>query len=587
MHGEFFSVDLLVAERAANSPAHAVFYTRSQKDGVWRGFTWQELASQLEEAKHVLDGAGVRRGDVLGIVLPSCVTWEIFHIACLSRGVVVVGLDYHDLGENFHHAVDLAGVSSLLTDESGLQRIDCEQHPTISSILVAALSNEHEPVIERAVVHHTPAAVHVETHVANDAEQEDLATIIFTSGSTGHPKGIGYSYSQLSLAVDSIVDAFPEIDSSKKTVCWLPLSNLFQRIVNLCALRVGAPVYFVEDPRSIMDLLPEIRPSVLIGVPRFYEKVFDNVRSKLNKMPAAVRWGLVYVMEHSGSESRLERLNRTLANLLFRSVREAFGGRVEFLISGSAPMPQWLLRNYDAFGLPVLEAYGLSENIVPLSANRFNEFKFGSVGKPMRSNDLTVADDGELLCRGPGVCKRYLGNGGAGLAIDGNGYLATGDYAEMDQDGFIWLKGRKSEIFKTNTGRRISPAEIEQYVKGSGLVDHAVVIGAGRKYLLVLVTILNDGPAKSTSAELERIRVAVADSVKPLPSYKRPGGILILCRSFTPQTGELTANLKLKRKVIEAKYQVAIDALYTAIDSDELSDGLMSQHGSNTYMGRL
>lgn len=587
MQGGLSSFDSLVAERVATSPDREIFVTRSKDDGVWRGVTWQVFATQYEDAKHVLDAAGLGPGDVLGFLLPSCVTWEIFHIACLARGVVVVGLDHHDLGENFRHAVNLAGVSRLLTDDSGLRRIDFGEDLAISSVLLVDNTDEHEAIGDRVVLHEVRADPKIKAQVKSQGESEDLATIIFTSGSTGSPKGIGYSHAQVSLAVDAIIEAFPEIDCSKKTVCWLPLSNLFQRVVNLCAMKVGAPIYFVEDPRSIMGLLPEIRPSLLIGVPRFFEKVFDSVHSKLNEMPAAVRWGLVYVMEHSGSDSFSERLNRKLANLLFRSVRNAFGGRVEFLISGSAPMPQWLLRNFDAFGLPVLEAYGLSENIVPLSANRLNDFKFGSVGKPMRLNDLAIAEDGELLCRGPGVCKRYLGNEGMELAIDGNGYLATGDYAELDKDGFIWLKGRKSEVFKTTTGRRISPVEIEQYVKGSGMVDQALVIGAGKKYLLVIVTIVNDSPANRTMVELERLRAAVAGSLEPLPGYKRPGGVLIVCQAFSPQTGELTANLKLRRKVIEAKYQAAIDALYDAIDSEKLAHQGLSEYDSKTYLGRL
>lgn len=587
MQGDLSSLDFLIAERAAKFPDRVIFVARSKENGVWHGINWQCLASQFEDAKRVLDAAGVESGDVLGFLLPSCATWEIFHLACLARGVVVVGLDHHDVGENFHRAVKLAGVSRLLTDESGMQRVDFGANPTISSVLLVDNTSELRAISGRVVLHEVLVDSQAKAQIKSQDTSEDLATIIFTSGSTGRPKGIAYSRSQLSLAVDAIIEAFPEIDYSKKTVCWLPLSNLFQRVVNLCALRVGAPIYFVEDPRAIMDLLPEIRPSFLIGVPRFFEKVFDNVRIKLEKMPIIVRWFLLLTMTRSGSVSWAEKLNRTLANFLFRSVRNAFGGRIEFLISGSAPMPQWLLRNYDAFGLPLLEAYGLSENIVPISANRLNDFKFGSVGKPIKSNDLVIAEDGELLCRGPGVCKRYLGDDGVALAIDGNGYLATGDYAELDRDGFIWLKGRKSEVFKTNTGRRISPAEVEQYVKRSGMVDHALVTGAGKKYLLVIVTVVNAGCVNRTAAEIERVRAAVADSVEPLPSYKRPGGILILCQPFSPQTGELTANLKLKRKVIEAKCQVALDALYGAIDSKELPHQGLIEYDSDTYLGRL
>jgi len=294
----------------------------------------------------------------------------------------------------------------------------------------------------------------------------------------------------------------------------------------------------------------------------------------------------MFLLGHSDNAGLLGRLDRRLTRMLFGPVRKAFGGRVEFLVSGSAPMPVWLLRSFDAMGLPVLEAYGLSENIVPISVNRVADFRHGSVGKPLEPNELVVAEDGELLCRGPGVCRRYLGDEQA-VQIDGEGLLATGDYAEIDSDGFVWLKGRKSDIFKTNTGRRISPVEIEDHVRQSGMVDHAVAVGAGRKFVVVLVTVAGWDEARPEVDQLEQLRQSVSRSVGGLPKHKRPVGMLVMRRAFSPLTGELTANLKLKRKVIETKLEAEIDALYRALDSVGWKGSAMISYNATTHLVRL
>jgi len=246
------------------------------------------------------------------------------------------------------------------------------------------------------------------------------------------------------------------------------------------------------------------------------------------------------------------------------------GPDLRYMVSGSAPMPLWLLERYHAMGLLILEAYGLSENVIPIAANRLNAYRFGTVGRPLRGCEVRVAEDGELMVRGPGVIRAYYGEEQTEL-LDSDGYLATGDFAVIDPDGFVTLTGRKSEIFKTATGRRIAPAAIEGLLLQVPDVEHAVVFGASRPFLVAVVVASPRGMAgKEWSAAgpqhllayCEGLRAQLARHLEPLPAYQRPAGLVVTTRPLSVADGDLTMNLKLRRPGIAARYAAELDALY-------------------------
>jgi long-chain acyl-CoA synthetase len=256
------------------------------------------------------------------------------------------------------------------------------------------------------------------------------------------------------------------------------------------------------------------------------------------------------------------------------------GGSVRFMVTGSAPAPVRLLEFFHELGLPLYEAYGMSENVVPVAMNRPDGYRIGSVGRPLPQNEIRVADDGELLVRGPGLFAGYYRDSGSSELFTANGYYHTGDYAEIDADGFVALKGRKSEIIKTSAGRRISPVGIEAKLEEVPEVDRAVVFGAGRKCLSALLTLSGvhpvpvDSPSCGTPCELESLRrivnVSVA-AVRLLPEAERPAGFLLLRRPLSIERGEITPNLKLRRAVIEAVFRAQLDALYERIGFETAS----------------
>lgn len=276
-------------------------------------------------------------------------------------------------------------------------------------------------------------------------------------------------------------------------------------------------------------------------------------------------------------------LQAFLDPMVLKRFQAVLGGEIKFMISGSAPMPLWLLEKFHALGLLILEAYGISENIVPMAMNRPNAYKFESVGLSLPANEIVLSRENEVLVRGPGVCTRYYTEEDEQDLVDEEGFLHTGDLAEIDDQGFMSLVGRNSEIIKTSTGRRIAPAGIESRLRSLDLVEQAMILGDNRKYLIALLSVvkpetqinsLKDGSedGNHTEALIQNIKMQVWQEIEYWPGYQRPAGLIITEQPFTVQGGELTANLKLRRKKIQEKYRAFIEAMYQALQQAEASN---------------
>jgi long-chain acyl-CoA synthetase len=344
--------------------------------------------------------------------------------------------------------------------------------------------------------------------------------------------------------------------------------------MNLCAMALGATTYLVSNPLEILKHMPSIEPDVFIGVPRFYEKLFAGIEASIAAKPPMARAvarmaldaGRRYcecVRAHR-QPSTLLRVQHALAERLVLSrIRRIMGTRVRYMISGSAPMQERVLAFFHSIGLLILEAYGLSENIVPMAMNTPEAYRFGTVGKPLAVNQLRFDAGGEVLVRGPGVFAGYRQAEDSRDRFTEDGYFRTGDFAELDADGFLRLTGRKSDLIKTSAGRRIAPAGIESVLLQAPGIDQVVVVGAGRKCLIALLTL---EPGQREQATLASLKRDVAPLLDKIASAERPAGFLALRAPFTIEGGELTANLKLRRAEIERKYAAAIDRLYDRLD---------------------
>lgn len=493
-----------------------------------------------------------------------------------ARGVLV-GIDMHATPAQIQATTGSVQLCGLFVDTAGLlRRFDLNWLSALTFVVVLSPGSGDPPPPGLESLSSLPALLGRGAAAGNmpwdDSRPDDVATVIFTSGTTGSPRGLVYDHAQILLAVDAILEAFPEIAAGSRLACWLPLSNPFQRMINLCAAKRAAQIFYVDNPTRIMQHLPSIRPHLFVGVPRFFEKFHAGLMAQLRAAGALQRtlamWA-IGIGERRAARKRagagiglvLEAQYRLADALVLRRIRAAFGGELMCMVSGSAPMPLWLLERLHGMGLLVLEAYGMSECIVPISCNRLGAYRFGSVGRLMRSVQVKLAPDGELMIGSEGVSRAGLGEGGSLLPLDAQGFLHSGDFAVIDDAGFVFLSGRKSEIFKTSTGRRVAPSFIEAHLRAVTGVEHAFVHGAGKKLLTAVVNIAEDAAHPSGNW-----RDALRAAVEPLPEYLRPAGVVVTRRPFSIESGELTGNLKLRRKQVLHRYQASLDALAQALE---------------------
>jgi long-chain acyl-CoA synthetase len=573
----------MLRARATKSPHTAAWWARSAGSG-WHALTWQQASDAVAVAAHGLRVLGLRRGDRVGLIASSSPQWDIAQFAVLAAGGVVVGLDPHDTEQRLAQMAQQCGlVGVVVQNEALLGKLGSQRLGALRFAVTLTA-----PAVGSMVAFGDLGRLAGSDPGANwDLSQPaDEALVIFTSGTTGESKGVMYTHRQVCLAVATILQTFSEISPGSRLVCWLPLSNLFQRIINLCALGRGAQVYYIEDPRTVMDHVAEISPHLFIGVPRFYEKLHSGIVEAVDAKPvwqrALAQWAIRAGERRSRAiragtrPSVTDRFAAKLADrLVLTRIRSLLGSSIQFLISGSAPMPVWLLERLHGLGFLVLEAYGMSECIVPVAVNTPQRYSFGTVGRPLEGLEVKLASDGELLVRGAGVFSGYLGERGALRRLGFDGFLASGDFARIDEDGFVTLIGRKSDMFKTSTGRRIAPATVEGHLRRIEYVEHAVVVGANRPFLLAVLAVsgpvLANRAAQSTSnsGDLESyaatIRADLHAALVHLPDYQRPVGVVLMRRPFSTAEGHLTPNLKVRRKQVEQTFGPLIDELGHAL----------------------
>lgn len=565
-----WTVPGLLCVRSADSPNETALWQLGA-DEQWVASSWAGYRQAVASLASGFRKLGLAPGDRVAILAASCPQWDYAQLAILAAGGVAVGLDPHGLDEHTQEIArrcEFSGV--VLQNPRLLDKLGDEARRTLRFVVSI------EPCVEPGVAE--LASLTAEDEPDDDwnrAQADAVATIIFTSGTTGAPKGIEYTHRQICQAVAAILSVFPEIAEGSRQACWLPLSNLFQRIINLCAIGRGAQTFYLADPREIMRFVASIAPHVFIGVPRFYEKLYAGIEQALASKPAwqqtLARWALDVGERHAAAcragvpGGPLLTLKAAVAErLVLSKLRAILGANLRFMISGSAPMPVWLLERFHAMGLLVLEAYGLSENIIPVALNRPDQFRFGSVGLPL--GEVQLAKDGELLVRGPGVFCGYFGEDGGEARIDREGFLASGDFATIDADGYVTLTGRKAEIFKTSTGRRVAPALIESLLRQLPQVDYAAVFGAGRTQPTALLVISEAAWREDPHSFCERLRRDAQRVLAPLPAYLRPAGLVLTTRLFTIAGGELTANLKMRRRAVEQNFAAPLDELCQHVD---------------------
>lgn len=438
----------------------------------------------------------------------------------------------------------------------------------------------------RELEQHEPA--HIDQSVLK-IRPDDLATIIYTSGTTGEPKGVMLTHSNL---VSNLIDSSGHLSFGEHDIALsvLPLSHVFERQAMYMYLHQGMAVYFAESLQTVGPNLREVRPTVLVGVPRIFEKIYARIRERAaeaGKLSATMlAWSVSVAREHAKHTLVHEpvpaflKLKHWIASkLVFSKWQWAFGGRMRLLVSGGAALPEDLSYIYTGAGIPIVQGYGLTETSPVITTSKIEDNRPGTVGKAIPNVDIRIAEDGEIEVRGPNVMQGYYNKPEETRAVfTSDGWFKTGDIGALDQDGFLCITDRKKELFKTSGGKYIAPQPIEQAIKGSRFVSQVVLIGSERKFPAALIVPvweqlesyckLKGIAVKSRSEMCHHPRIVdliqrQIDALTPnLPKYERIKKVALLEDEFTIEGGELTPTLKVKRRVIDEKYRDVIEKLY-------------------------
>ncbi|MGH9957632.1 MAG: AMP-dependent synthetase/ligase, partial [Pyrinomonadaceae bacterium] len=420
-------------------------------------------------------------------------------------------------------------------------------------------------------------------------QPEDLATIIYTSGTTGEPKGVMLSHNNFIANVLSITVGLP-ITSTDVALSVLPLSHIFERTGFYVFCYNGVSVYYTASFDQVGENLREVRPTVMTAVPRLFEKVYHRIVKKGMSQKGWKRAVFVRALavgqryaelkdKHLRVPAGLALKQKIASRLVFSKWREGVGGRLRYFVSGGAPLSPALSYSFLAADIPVLQGYGATETCI-VSANRPDNNQVGSIGLPFAGIDVVVADDGEILVRGPNVMQGYYGQPEATAAVLKDGWFATGDVGYFDEGGHLYITDRKKDLFKLSNGKYIAPQLIESLLKQSEFVSQVVVVGAGRKQPAALIVPEWEALKQRLSEakeqfpenreELSKLPAAIkivqrdlSDLTNSLADYERIRRVVLLASEFTIDNGELTPTLKVKRRVIDEKFRQEIEQLYS------------------------
>lgn len=600
-------------------------YRYKTQQGIWRDVSWGEFKKYVDSLTTFLIKNGVSKGDKISILSDTRPEWCIADMAILSSGATTVGL-YPTLSSSQIEYILNHSDSKMLFVENKekLEKfLPISGKTQIRKVIIfdqSGLSDNQDVLpLSKIIEKFQPDHGEIEKRISA-INQDDIAVLVYTSGTTGNPKAAMISHGNIISFLSSFDDFANILGIGEDDISYhfLPMAHVAEHIAGFFGrINIGLPAAYATSIKAVVDEIREVKPTVFGAVPRIFEKAYARIQEEVAKQPKRrqkiFRWaekiGREYVryMNEKKPIPLSLKLKYALAyNLVLKRIKEAFGGKVKYFITGAAPIPYEILEFMWACKLYIYEVYGLTEATVITHANTPVEFKLGTVGKPIRSVESKLAEDGEILIKGPTVFKGYYKDEKATKeAIDEEGWLHTGDIGELDKDGFLKIKDRKKHIIITSGGKNITPAEIENKVKAMDIIISQVhVHGDKRPYIVALITlnpsealefaikekILNDDEIKKARSVLEelqekplsrpqgldelmskivknekvyeRVSKAVQKANSELSRVENIRKFRILERDFYIEEGEITPTLKVRRKTIEEKYKHIFDQMY-------------------------
>jgi long-chain acyl-CoA synthetase len=572
---------------------HSAQRYKDQAQGKWVDVSFTELGDTVRELSLGLQEIGIEAQDKVGILSNTRPEWTYFDFAILCAGATVVPIYQTNSPEECHYVLEHSESKAVVIE-------DAEQLEKIRKIRDQLPNLEHvisiEPIEADDVITMPALRAQGRSRAREDFESRvagvqpsDVATYIYTSGTTGPPKGCIIDHANWRFMLDA-AEEDGVLVQDEVVYLFLPLAHAFARLIQLLAVDVGGTVvYWEKDPNKIIPNLAEVRPTYFPSVPRMFEKIYAMAIGAVDKASPIKRAIFHWAIRTGRKVRELEQQGRKPGPLLSRQyafadkqvlskVRGLFGGQIKQCVTGAAPISPEILEFFWACGVPVMEGYGMTETSTGFTINRVEDFKFGSVGKAFRACEIKIADDGEVLLKGPNIFRGYYKNEQATRETITDGWLRTGDLGRLDEDGFLFITGRKKDIIITAGGKNITPANLENGLKQNQYISQAVVYGDRRPYLTALITLdpeeiagwARDNALDTTDVRelrnhpkvremVQRVLDEVNSKVARVEQVKK---FEILPHDLTQETGELTPTLKVKRNVVYEKYADEFSALY-------------------------
>jgi long-chain acyl-CoA synthetase len=530
---QFKNIYTLFRAQTAKYEDRPVFHTRA--GDRWNAQTWNDFENKVHDAACAFLAKGLTRGASVAILAGNIPEWAIVDIAAIAAGGVGVGIYPTSSPEQAAFIVRHSDAEFVVVDTvAQFEKVKGGAFPNLKEIACIE-DGSFTDFLEFGRQCRGKFLSKVE-EIGSSADRNDTAIMVYTSGTTGEPKGAMLSHRYILNSVESLRRSVPILDTDV-TLSYLPGCHVAERISGIYnRLYNGTGAYFVNDLSRLYEYMLDVKPTVFASLPRFFEKIHASI-----------------VSTHGTSEVDPQ------------VVRDAFGGRIRLLTSGGAPLPAEVAQFFADAGVPILQAYGLTENIC-VAFNCADDLKFGTVGKPMPMCEVKIADDSEILVKSEMMFSGYYKapDKTAEMFTD-DGWLKTGDLGELDEDGFLKITGRKKEIIALSSGKNVAPALIENLVKESHLISHCFVFGDGRSYCVALIT-LNEAELtasgisrESAVADIENTIERVNARVSSSEQIKR---FTVLDRDFSAEFDEVTPTMKLKREIVARNFTAEIDRLY-------------------------
>jgi long-chain acyl-CoA synthetase len=585
-----------------------------KKKGVFLSLTYAQFYERVLQLARGLRKAGMQPGDKVAIFSENRLGWAISDFGIQSAGGVTVPIYATNTGEQAAYVINHCGARIVFcSTKAQYEKLLSvkDEIPGVELVISYErfMGNRSFPVFTQYQLSEvgTPLSLEEKTEIETQIETirpDDILTIIYTSGTTGVPKGVVLTQRNVMINTEYGVNQLGVVQNNMTTLSFLPLSHVLERTGGYyVTLLSGNHIAFAENVAAVMENMVEIRPTSMVSVPRLFEKIHSRIHESVHQMSSlqknifhkALEVGREYVNRKYVLKEPLGSLAlkyKLYDRLVFKKIRDRFGGRLEYFLCGGAPLDKTINEFMWIIGLPVYNGYGLTETSPGVTLSSAGEVRFDSVGKAFRETELKLAPDGELLVKGPQVMREYYRNEQATRETFEDGWFKTGDIARIDEEGFVYIIDRKKELIVTAGGKNIAPQPIENELKLDKYVSQAIVFGDRKPYLVALLTpnverlidlardenisyidideLVNHTRIKDLFTE--RIR----EINKKFPPYETIKYFAIAATDFSIEGGELTPTLKLKRKVIYEKYRGVIDDLYLTN-----GNGVMAQQNKN------